>query len=173
MQTYYSFTNFFNNVCAVHPNIETFSMDDIRTIDTFKQTLFPLANLMVNNVNIDSGVMTYNVTFMVMDRVQDITQDSVGPYNTMIKNYKDVTNILDVWNTSLMTVNDIVSYIYRNPDAYSYNVVGSSLATPFDERFDNLLAGFSVDMNISVGNTNPICAISLSDTLANGGDVVC
>lgn len=173
MQTFYSFTNFFNNVCLAHPNVTTFTLGDIYNIDMAKQTLFPLAHLIVNNVAIDSGIMTYNVTLLVMDRVQDITQDSVGPYNTIVKNYKDVTNILDVWNTSLMTINDITSYIYRNPDAYSYNVIGSSLATPFDERFDNLLAGFSIDMNVAVGNTNPICAISLSDSLANGGDNVC
>jgi hypothetical protein len=72
-----------------------------------------------------------------------------------------------------MTINDITSYIYRNPDAYQYNVIGSSLATPFEERFQNLLAGWAIDMNISVGNTNPMCAISLTDNLAAGGDVSC
>jgi hypothetical protein len=54
-------------------------MDDIRTVDTRKQTLFPLANLLVNNVTIDSGLMTYNVTLMVMDRVVEITDQSEGP----------------------------------------------------------------------------------------------
>jgi len=46
MQTYYSFVQFINNVCSAHPSVTTFSMDDIRNIDTEKQTLFPLANLM-------------------------------------------------------------------------------------------------------------------------------
>jgi hypothetical protein len=148
-------------------------MDDIREIDTFKQTLFPLANLIVNNVNIDSGVMTYNVTFMVMDRVVEVEDVSVGKFNEIEKDYRGYSNVADVWNTSLMTINDITSYIYRNPDAYQYNVIGASLATPFEERFQNLLAGWAIDMNIAVGNTNPICAISLSDNLAAGGDVVC
>jgi len=173
MQTYYSFTNFFNNVCAVHPNIETFSMDDIRTIDTFKQTLFPLANLMVNNVAIDSGVMTYNVTFMVMDRVADIIPDSVGSFNTKSYDYKGITNIVDVHNSCLLTLNDIISYIYRNPDSFQFSVIGSSLATPFEERFSNLLAGWAVDMNISVGNPQDMCVINLSTTLAEGGTASC
>jgi hypothetical protein len=162
-----------NSVCLAHPNITTFTIGDLYNVDLAKQTLFPLAHLIVNNANIDSGIMTYNVTLLVMDRVNDITQDSAGPFNSITKNYKDVTNLLDVWNTSLMTINDVVSYIYRNPDAYQYNVIGSSLATPFDERFDNVLAGWSVDMNISVGNTNPMCAISLSNNLANGGNESC
>jgi hypothetical protein len=108
-----------------------------------------------------------------MDRVVDITDTSYGHYNYLVKNYKDVTNIADVHNTSLATINDIASYIYRNPDAYSYTITGGSLATPFEERFNNLLAGWAIDMNISVGNVNPMCAISLSDTKANGGDDVC
>jgi hypothetical protein len=173
MQTYYSFTNFFNNVCAAHPSIETFSMDDIREIDTFKQTLFPLANLIVNNVAIDSGVMTYNVTFMVMDRVADIIPDSVGRLNTKTYDYKTITNIIDVHNSTLLTLNDVVSYIYRNPDAYQFSVIGSSLATPFEERFSNLLAGWAIDMNISVGNPQDMCVINLSPNLAEGGVVSC
>jgi hypothetical protein len=173
MQTFYSFTQFFANVCNAHPNITTFDLADIRTIDTEKQTLFPYANLIVNNVNIDSGVMTYNVTFMVMDRVVEVEDVSVGQYNTIDKNYKGYSNVLDVWNTSLLTINDVVSYIYRNPDAYQYNVIGSSLATPFEERFQNLLAGWAIDMNIAVGNPNNMCVVDLSTNLAAGGDVSC
>jgi hypothetical protein len=173
MQTYYSFTQFFANVCNAHPNITTFDMSDIRTIDTEKQTLFPYANLMVNNVNIDSGIMTYNVTFMVMDRVIEVEDVSAGKFNEITKDYRGYSNIADVWNSTLLTINDVVSYIYRNPDAYQYNVIGSSLATPFEERFQNLLAGWSIDMNIAVGNPNDMCVINLSDVLAAGGDVSC
>lgn len=173
MQTYYSLTNFFNNVCTAHPNITTFDMDDIRTIDTQKQTLFPLANLMVNNVTIDSGVMTYNITLMVMDRVQDIVPESTGAFNQKVYTYKDITNIIDVHNSTLLTLNDIISYITRNATAADYSVVGSNLCTPFEERFSNLLAGWAVDMNIAVGNPNDMCVINLNSTLASGGDVTC
>ena len=173
MQTYYSVTNFFNNVCTAHPNIKSFTLGDLYTVDMKKSQLFPLAHLIVNNVNIDSGTMLYNVTLMVMDRVADIDPDSYGNYNNLLKNYKDVTNIIDVHNTSLMTLNDIVSYVYRDPQAGELIVNGSSLATPFEERFDDLLAGWAIDMNIAVGNTQDMCAIVISDALANGGDNVC
>jgi hypothetical protein len=173
MQTFYSFTQFFANVCNAHPNITTFDMSDIRTLDTEKQTLFPYANLIVNNVAIDSGIMTYNVTFMVMDRVVEVEDVSVGKFNTIEKDYRGYSNVSDVWNTSLLTINDVVSYIYRNPNAYQYNVIGSSLATPFEERFQNLLAGWAIDMNIAVGNPNDMCVINLSDILAAGNDPTC
>jgi hypothetical protein len=148
-------------------------MSDIRVIDTEKQTFFPYANLIVNNVNIDSGIMTYNVTFMVMDRVVEVEDVSVGKFNEIYKDYRGYSNVFDVWNSSLLTINDVVSYIYRNPDAYQYNVIGSSLCTPFEERFQNLLAGWAIDMNIAVGNPNDMCVIDLSAALAAGSDPIC
>ena len=53
MQTLYSFTQFFNNVCLSHPNIKTFNVsDDFMEADTAKQTLFPLAYMVINNTTI-------------------------------------------------------------------------------------------------------------------------
>lgn len=170
MQTYYTFTNFFNSVCLAHPSIETFTLMDIQKIDQSKQTIFPLANLIINNVTIDSGLMTYNTTLLVMDRIDENIIQSTGSYNEYIRNYKDVGNTEDVYNSTLLTINDIISYVYRNPQAYQYNMIGSSLVTPFEERFSNLLVGWAADMNISVGNPNNMCVISLDSTLANGGN---
>jgi hypothetical protein len=173
MQTYYSFVQFFNNVCSAHPSVTTFSNDDIRNIDTEKQTLFPLANLIVNNVTIDYGLMTYNVTLMVMDRVEVVQEDSIGPYNILDYNYRGQSNLLDVHNSTLLTINDIISYIYRNPQALDYNVTTAALITPFEERFSNLLAGWAADINVTVGNPQPMCVISLDTNLAKGGENAC
>jgi hypothetical protein len=173
MQTYYSFTQFFANVCQAHPNVTTFMMDDIREIDTAKQELFPLANLIVNNITIDSGLMTYNVTLLVMDRVVSVTDLSSGPYNNLTYNYRFTDNLLDVHNTSLSTLNDIISYIYRNPEAMDYNVYTSALVTPFEERFSNLVAGMAADFNITVGNIQPMCVIDLTANQALGGEDAC
>ena len=88
MQTYYSFTQFFNNVALAHPNVTTFTIGDIYNVDLAKQTLFPLCHLIVNNVTVGDGQMTYNINLMVMDRVVDITDDSAGRFNTIVKNKK-------------------------------------------------------------------------------------
>jgi hypothetical protein len=173
MQTYYSFTTFFNNVCLAHPNIKYFTIGDISAIDQKKQPQFPLAHLMVNNVSIDPGAMTYNATLFVMDRANEITINSFGQYNDYFKDWKGIDNSQDVWNTSLSTINDIISYIYRNPQALDYQVVGSVIATPFEQRFDSLLWGFAADMNISVGNVQDMCVIDINNFEAQGGEQAC
>jgi hypothetical protein len=173
MQTYYSFTQFFNNVALAHPNITTFTIGDIYNVDLAKQSLYPLCHLIVNNVTVGEGLMTYNVNLMVMDRVVDVTEDSSGIFNSIVKNYKTITNAQDVLNTSLMTLNDIVSYIQRNAQSMDYNIYVDTVCTPFEERFDNLLTGWQSVLNITVGNPNNACVIQISDVEAIGGTNGC
>jgi hypothetical protein len=173
MQTFYSFTQFFNAVSLAHPNVTTFTIGDIYEIDLAKQTLFPLCHLIPNSVTIGDGIMTYNITLMVMDRVTDVTQDSSGEFNELLKNYKTVSNIHDVWNSTLLTLNDIISYVQRNAQAMEYEILLDSVCTPFQERFDNLLAGWQATININVGNPSDACVIQISDVQAAGGTPGC
>ena len=173
MQTYYSLTNFFNSVSLAHPNITTFTVTDIFKIDQSKQTLFPLANLIVNEVTISSGLMNYNVTYLVMDRVDENIIFSSGSYNDLDRDYKTLGSQPDVYNSTLLTINDVISYIYRNPQAYAYNINGDAILTPFEDRLSNLLVGWAATMNIVVGNPQDMCVINISNTLAQGGNETC
>lgn len=173
MQTFYSVTTFFNNVCLAHPNIKYFTLGDVYAIDQKKQPQFPYANLLVNNVTIDSGQMVYNLSLFVMDRVNDVQQNSYGHYNEFYKDWKGIDNSQDVWNTTLLTINDIVSYIYRNPQAYAYNIIGSTLCTPFEQRFDSFMWGWVADINMAVGNPQDMCVIDINDSQAQGNETAC
>jgi len=174
MQTYYSFVQFFNSVCLAHPNITTFTTGDIDDIDTAKQSLYPIAHLIVENTTMAQfSAMTYNVNLLVMDRIANITQDSSGRFNSILKNYKGVTNILDVWNTSQATLGDIVIYIMNNAQSYQYTIDTDVVMTPFQQRFDNALAGFAATMNITVPYNPSNCLIQISDVQAAGGINAC
>lgn len=174
MQTIYSFTQFFNSVALAHPNITTFTVGDIYDIDTAKSTLFPLCHLMLDNTVMHTGAsMTYNVTLLVMDRVTDIAQTSTGHFNEIVKNYKGITNVLDVWNTSQATLSDIIIYIMNNAQSYQYNILNDITITPFTERFDNALGGCGAVMQIEVPYNPSNCLIKISDVQALGGVNAC
>ena len=175
MQTYYSFTQFFDNVCVAHPNIKTFTHGDLSDVNLLKQELFPIAHLIIDTVTVSSGQMTYAGNLLVMDVVRFIQQvaDSTGNYNVTNESYKTNSNIIDVYSSTLSTCNDIYSYIYRNPEALSYNIYGDVVITPFDDRFDNALAGQAMAFRITVGNDNNICVVDLDVNLASGGQPAC
>jgi hypothetical protein len=159
VSSFYNITEFFNRLSLAHPNITTFTFGNLDDIDLAKQTQFPLAHLIINNVEVASGKITYDVSYMVMDRVADITPESKGSNNELLKDYVGTDNSIDVWNSSLETINNIYSYIQRNPDNLDYDIDGDAVLTPFKDRFDNLLAGWGADFSITVGNENNICVL--------------
>ena len=158
--TYYEFTDYINTLCENHPRIETFTIEDIYNIDDHKTTMFPLCNLIVNNITISESRMIYNISLMTADRVSEINGDSTGINNSLTKTYAGVTNITDVHNDTLLSLADIVSYLRRNPLAFDYEVIGDAILTPFSERFSNLLAGWVATIDVNVPYDGNICAIN-------------
>ena len=168
--TFYQLTQFFNSIATAHPNIKTFTIGDIDEVDMAHQTLFPLCHLVPNNVIIAPQTFTYSIELIVMDRVVNVTQESQGVFNALLSNYRDVTNVHDVWNTSLLTINDIVAYITRNAQADNFMIDTDSICTPFQDRFNNAVAGWSCMMNVIVPNDVNACLFAISDLQATGGE---
>ena len=52
-------------------NINTVTTGDITDIDLNKQTIFPLAHIIVNNVTTQEQVLSFNITIMAMDMINE------------------------------------------------------------------------------------------------------
>ena len=168
--TFYQLTQFFNSLALNHPNITTFTIGDLASVDLAKETLYPLLHMVPNNVIMASGIFTYNFDLIMMDRVTDITNLSTGNFNTLIKNYKDITNVQDVWDSTLLTLNDIISYVTRQPLAANFIIVDNTIATPFQDNFNNLLAGWTATLNVQTPNDVNMCVFDLTLSEAQGND---
>ena len=132
-------------------NINTVTTGDITDIDLNKQTIFPLAHIIVNNVTTQEQVLSFNITIMAMD---------------MINEYKDAEtdifvgndNQQDVLNTQLAVLNRII-VLLRRGSLYTtkYQLDGDPSCEPFYERFENKLAGWAATMNILIENDISKC----------------
>ena len=132
-------------------NINTVTTGDITDIDLNKQTIFPLAHIIVNNVTTQEQVLSFNITIMAMD---------------MINEYKDAEtdifvgndNEQDVLNTQLAVLNRII-VLLRRGSLYTtkYQLDGAPSCEPFYERFENKLAGWAATMNILIENDISKC----------------
>jgi hypothetical protein len=71
---------------------------------------------------------------------------------------QDDTNLIDVYNTQLQIANALISHLNRG-DLYRdmFQLVGEPTLEPFKDRFENELAGWSVDITIEVPNNFSIC----------------
>jgi len=132
-------------------NVNTVTTGDIFDIDLSKQSIFPLAHIIVNSVTLQEQVISFNITVMAMDIV-DESKDATTDI------FRGNNNEQDVLNTQLAVLNKLVM-VLRRGDLYSdkFQLEGDPSLEPFYERFDNRLAGYAATMDIIIHNDITIC----------------
>lgn len=133
------------------PFVNTVTQGDIYEVDLSKQTIFPLSHIIVNNVNFEQNITTYNVSILAMDIVDINKLDATTVY-------EGNDNTQDVLNQQLLVCQRIYEQLRRG-ELYSqlFQVIGTANCEPFTERFENFLAGWTITMDIQVMNDMSIC----------------
>ena len=133
------------------PFVKTVTFGDISQVDLRKQTIFPLSHLIMNNVTQGGQVLTYNMTILLMDIV-DVNKALV------VDEFTGNTNEMDILNTQLQVGNRLVEQM-RSGSLYNdmYQVITDATFEPFYDRFENELAGWSLNVSIVVQNDIYIC----------------
>jgi len=139
-------THFTNDII-----VNTVTEGDIFEVDLNKQTIFPLVHVMVNNASFEVNVVRFNVSLIAMD-VVDISKESVTDI------FRGNSNEHDVLNTQLEVLNRAYAQMLHGElwDS-SVEVSGNPNCEPFTERFENLLAGWTMTFDIIVPNEVTIC----------------
>tara|TARA_R100000234_G_scaffold112787_1_gene86746 strand:+ start:283 stop:753 length:471 start_codon:yes stop_codon:yes gene_type:complete len=148
---YYQLTTTIKDNLLNDSNVNTVTTGDITDIDLNKQTIFPLAHIIVNNVTSQEQALSFNITIMAMDLINEdkdpVTDIFVGNDNEQ-----------DVLNTQLAVLNRIIALLRRG-SLYTtkYQLDGNPSCEPFYERFENRLAGWAATMNILIQNDVGTC----------------
>ena len=135
-----------------NPNVFTVTYGDITEVDLNKTTIFPLTHLNITNVVFNGPVMNFTLQLLALD-VVDYNKDTAT---------KDVINgndnLQDVYNSQLQVINDVIEQLRRG-DLFSnrLQLLEAPSAEPFKDRFENELAGWGVNITISMPNEISIC----------------
>ena len=132
------------------PIVTTVSQGDILDLDLSKATLFPLAHIVINNVTIGSQVTSYSVSIIGMDIVDFSKEKSSG--------FEGNDNELYILNTQLEVMKRICAVMTRG-DMYrdGFELEGEPTAEPFTDRFENVVAGFTLSMTVKTPNDMTAC----------------
>ena len=132
-------------------NVNTVTTGDIYDIDLSKQSIFPLSHIIINNVTADESVLTFNVSVLAMDVVDESKEKTTDIF-------RGNNNEQDVLNTQLQVVNKLIQ-VLRKGNLYNdkYQLDGNANCEPFYERFENKMAGWSATFNVFVNNDITIC----------------
>ena len=151
MTKFYDVLDKIKTKLIAEPFCNTVSYGSLDDIDLNKQSIFPLSHIIVNNCNIATNTLTFNVSVLSMDIVdeskKEATDDFVGNDNEQ-----------DVLNTQLSIQNRLMALLQRG-DLYTegYQVEGQVGCEPFVDRFENKLAGWAATFDLIVQNDMTVC----------------
>jgi len=132
-------------------NVNTVTTGDIYDIDLSKQSIFPLSHIVVNSVTTQEQVLSFNITVMSMDIVDESKEKTTNIF-------RGNNNEQDVLNTQLAVLNKLIM-VLRRGTLYTekFQLEGDPTLEPFYERFENRLAGFAATMDVIIHNDIDIC----------------
>lgn len=134
------------------PSVNTVTYGEVSDLDLDKTTMFPLSHLLIENVSYNKRTVNFRIRVLCADIVD---------YNKEPSKFDDFygnDNLHDVMNTQFEVINTLIMKLMRG-DLFNamYQVNTNPVAEPFKERFNNVLAGWSVDIDIEVPNRVSIC----------------
>ena len=133
------------------PNCNTVSTGDIYDVNLNKQDIFPLAHIIVNNVLQQEQTLTFNISIIAMDIVDQSKTETFD-------RFKGNNNEQDILNTQLSVLNKVIQVLRMGTlHQDKYQLDGSVNCEPFYDRFENQLAGWTATMDIMIYNDIKIC----------------
>ncbi len=159
MTSFYDVINSIKTYLQGNNSVNTVTFGDLLEVDLNKQTIFPLSHLTVRDVSFSDHTMTFTVNVMAFDIVDETKQND----KEQVEPFYGNNNKQDVLNTQLMVLNGLQSSLRRGGLFQQDFIVDNNLtATLIEERFDNLLEGWEMDITEEVHNN------AITDINANG-----
>jgi len=129
----------------------TVTYGDIRDVDLAKKTVFPLSHFIVDSAQYGENTITFSINLLCMDLV-DISKTST------VDHFTGNDNEQDVLNTQLQVVVNLLDALkIGNLYTTKYQLINEPSIEPFTKRFENLMAGWAVNIVVEVVNDNSIC----------------
>tara|TARA_R110000796_G_scaffold48413_7_gene116082 strand:+ start:728 stop:1201 length:474 start_codon:yes stop_codon:yes gene_type:complete len=148
---YYQLTQTIREELFSSPFVNTISIGDISKVNLNKQDIFPLSHIIVNSVNVEEQVLNFNISILACDVVEQTKEETTNRFT-------GEDNEQDILNTQLAVLNKLIQKL-RMGELHQdmYQLDGTPSLTPFHDRFENELAGWSATMNVLIYNDIYIC----------------
>ena len=172
-KTYNNVVNTLLRLGEYHEQISTTSVGDIFSLDLEKNTEYALLHLNPTSVTTGDSQLTYNFQIFIMDSVTERENWTLNNADANFpKLYKTLSNEQDVYNETLQIATDFIGML-RHSSRQSlegvndinfplYFTQDQFTIEPFQERFDNLLCGWTFTIGVLVQNDFQTCDIPVT-----------
>ena len=170
-----TYNNVINTLCRLgeyHNQISTVSVGDIFDINLEKMEKMPLLHINPTSVTTGDSELVYNFQLFVADLVSEKEDWQVKQNELLTKLIDNKNNEQQVWNQTLEICTDFIGML-RHSSRQSlegvddinfplYFTEDQFTIEPFQERFDNLLCGWTFTIGIKVMNDFSTCQIPVN-----------
>lgn len=152
MRQFYDVTQTIKDSLIEDDNVNTVRMGTTVDYDLEQQNIYPLSHIAPGSVTLNGSTMTMTFSIFCLDLVDESTDDLRDVADT----FHGIDNMQDVMNTQLSVVNRLVSRMQRGDLHRSRYQTETASLTPIQDRLPNLAAGWQLDLEVTVPNTE-IC----------------
>lgn len=157
---YYNTLNYFKTIMVNHPSIAKVSQGDIYNFDATEFPQYPIGNVVITNANFGSKTTDYQVQLIVADKVKVMRDDDlVERTNIQTVPFEGTDDVVDIHANTLSILNDLTAYTQKSN--YGMEINSDINCTPFVDRFNNGLAGWSAEFTLTVHNDKNRCLFFL------------
>lgn len=156
---YYNILNYFKTIMNNHPSIQLVTQGLIQDFDTREFPQYPVGNISILSSNFVGTTTEWEIQLVVADKIKNKDNESSPTSNTQTIPFYGVDDTVDIHANTLAIINDLTSYTARSVDGFE--ILNNVLCEPFEDRFNNGLAGWVSTFTLTVHNDRNRCIFFL------------
>jgi hypothetical protein len=163
---YYNVLNYFKTIMKNHPSIQSVTYGDVDSIDDKQYPEYPLGNVLITDSRFETSTTTFTVQLTIADKQKNLNNESSGSTNAQTIPFYGVDDMVDIHANTLAVLNDLTAYTQRGVQGFEVN--GDIICTPFSDRFNNGLAGWVAEFELTTHNDKNRCLFFLVNPSGSG-----
>lgn len=156
---YYNTLNYFKTIMNNHPSIEVVTQGSMADFDTKEYPAYPIANITILSANFSENTTDFEIQLTVADKIKNLNNDSDDRTNAQTIPFKGIDDVVDIHANTLSILNDLTAYTQRGVTGFEINSLTS--CTPFEDSFNNGLAGWVTTFTLTTHNDRNRCLFFL------------
>lgn len=166
---YYNVLNYFKTIMSNHPSIEVVTQGSMADFDTKEYPAYPIANITILSANFSENTTDFEIQLTVADKIKNLNNDSDDRTNAQTIPFKGIDDIVDIHANTLSILNDLTAYTQRSVSGFEINSLTS--CTPFEDSFNNGLAGWVTTFTLTTHNDRNRCLFFLINPDNDGYEI--
>jgi hypothetical protein len=163
---YYNVINYWKTIMSNHPSVGVATTGDLWEFGERQFPAYVISNIQIVETDFGTSVSNFKCELIVADKVKNKNNESNPRTNEQTIPYYQVDDKVDIYANTLAIINDLTSYTQRGVAGFEIN--DDIVCTPFSDRFDNGVAGWTATFTLTTHNDKNRCLFFLVNPSGSG-----